>query len=256
LNTVAGSTLAVGIYCNALPCVINSLSDGQGNTWRQATSIQAGIGISVWMTGPSSAAAETVTFTPAAGTTITGSSILELTNIVPGTPTTPLSPVTISNCKFILTENDNCGMFTNTGGFSASQTFTISAAGTTLVALWSQAQHGVFNSCVLTERVTAISGAGATLNTFLQDSADNVGFNDRLSMTQATTALGAQNLLGAIPAFTATALTAQANSAVVSTDGALAAGSGIAGPIGPFGRLKFVAGGTPSITIAWNVVCR
>jgi len=102
-----------------------------------------------------------------------------------------------------------------------------------------------------------IAGAGTTLNTFLQDSADGIGFNDRLSMTQATTAAGAQNLFGTLPTFTAAALTATANSAVVSTEGALAAGSGIAGPLGPIGRIKFVVvGAAAAVTVTFNVACR
>jgi hypothetical protein len=134
---------------------------------------------------------------------------------------------------------------------------TFSTAATNTFKLWDVTQNGAFSSCVLSERVTNITGVGTTLNTFLQDTADSVGFNDRISMPQATTALGAQNFFGAIPAFTATALTAAANGAVVSTDGVLAAGSAIAGPIGPFGRIKFVtAGAAVSVTVTYNVVCR
>jgi hypothetical protein len=262
-NTVAGSVLVAAFYCASFPCQIDSITDAaQGLTWRLATSVQISNGlqpggISVWMAGLTSAAAETVTGVAHAGTAITSSGMLELTGLGTANLNTPNTAIFAANNKNLAKENDNGGMFIERGGFSYTDTITLSAIATTTFPLWDQTQNGVFSSCILTERVTSIAGAGTTLNTFLQDSADNIGFNDRLSMTQATQALGAQNLIGTIPAFTATALTAQANSAVVSTDGVLAAGSGIAGPIGPFGRIKFVvAGNTGPVTITFNVVCR
>jgi hypothetical protein len=261
VNTLAGSTLVVAANCQAFPCQIDNVTDTQGNVWKQVAAISLGnslppAGVAVWVTGPSSAAAETATVVPHAGTSISNSGILELTNTSPANLNTPNLPLFGSNRAAQPTENDNGGLFVESGGFSSSQTVTITTAATNTFPLWDQTQHGVFSSCVVTERITNIAGAGTTLNTFLQDSADAIGFNDRLSMPQATTAAGAQNFYGATPGFTATALTATANSAVVSTDGTLAAGSGIAGPIGPFGRIKLVtAGAAVNVTVTYNVVC-
>jgi hypothetical protein len=262
-NTLAGSTLLIAYYCNqTTACSIATVTDTQGNTWRQLASIfnagPGGVGtggtILVWVSQTlSSAAGDTVTAGGVVGT-INGTNLLELTALTPANPNTPSVAETFSNSKLRIGENDLGGLMTEAAGFSFSQTATLSAAGTTTQSLWDVTQHGLFSSCVVTLRVTAASGTTPTLNAFLQDSADAVGWNDRLALTQAT---AATNLLGAVPVFNSSALTATASSAVVSTDGALAAGSGIAGPMGPFGRIKFVVGGTtPSFTITYNVACR
>jgi hypothetical protein len=120
--------------------------------------------------------------------------------------------------------------------------------------LWDATQHGTFSSCTLYQRVTAASGTTPTLNTFLQDSPDNVGFSDRISLPQAT---AASSVFGVIPVLTAPSLAPLANGALATTDGALAAGSVVAGQLAPFGRIKFVrTGTTPSFTVVYAVMCK
>lgn len=260
-NTLAGSTLVAVAQCQNPPCLVASASDGQGNVWRQVTFVNipsggAGTngGQSMWVTGPTSAAAETVTFTPVAGSTVNNAVVVELTGTIPANPTTPNAAIFAANNHNSVNEIDPGGMFTQSGGYSYSQTITLSGAATSTFPLWDVTQNGVFSSCALSLRVTAASGTTPTLNTYLQDSADLVGFNDRLSMPQAA---AAGNFLGATPQFTASSLAAVASSAVASTNQTLTAGSGIAGPMGPFGRIVFVVGGTtPSFTITYNVVCK
>jgi hypothetical protein len=261
VNTLAGSTLVISVTCSTLQCSI-APTDTQGNTWRLvklyvpgvAESGGASLAMSTWMAGPTSAAAETVTFNAAAGSTVNGSASLELTGATPANLNQPSAPLTSSNPKFQTAEDDPGGLFVNTAGFDYTQTITLGAAGTFLFPLWAESQHGLLQSCTVSLRITAASGTTPTLNTFLQDSADNVGFNDRLSMPQGTVT---GNFLGSIPLFTTSSLAAVASSAVASTDGTLAAGSGIAGNLAAFGRIKFVTGGTtPSFTITYNVACR
>jgi hypothetical protein len=261
-NTLAGSTLVASFQCNSFPCLIDSVSDTQGNVWRLVASVQISNGfqpggLSVWMAGPSSAAAETATGVAHTGTAVNNSGILELTGLTPANLNQPNLPLFASNKTAQPNENDNGGMFIESGGFSYTQTLTISAAVTQTFPLWDQTQHGQFQSCTLSERVTNIAGAGTTLNTYLQDSADAIGFNDHISMPQATTVGGAQNYQGIVPVFTAAALTAVASGAVQTADAALAAGSVIAGPMGAFGRIKFVTtGAAVSVTVTYNVVCK
>lgn len=252
--TALGSTLVISIFCQNSPCVINSVTDSQGNTWKKivgtnGTSGQMG-GMEEWITGPTSAAGETITITPNGGTTVSISAFLELVGLTPANLNQPIAPLGISNHTLAPNENDNGGLFVESGGYSFSQTLTIATAGTTTVSLWQQSQHGVFSSCVLSQRVTNIAGAGTTLNTYLQDSADGVGFNDRLSMAQSTTAGGANNQLGAVAGGTGI-------TPATTGDAALAAGSKLDGPLGAFGRIKFVVvGASAAVTVTYNVVCR
>lgn len=258
-NTLSGSTLSLTITCSTFPCQIDSLSDTQGNKWILVKSVQINTGLSIgglntWVAGPSSAAAETVTFTVHAGTTVASSGIIELSSPTPASPNRPNTALSADNNSAVANETDPGGLFTQSGGFSVSQTVTLGAAGTFIFPLWQNVQNGAFQGCTVNLRVTAASGTTPTLNSFLQDSGDNLGFNDHLSLTQAT---AATSLEGIVPMVTATNLSALASSAVVTTDGSLAAGSAIAGPMGPFGRIKFVVGGTtPSFTINYNVLCK
>jgi hypothetical protein len=207
--------------------------------------------------------ADTVTINMLQGSVANSEGIL-LSN----TTTAPLNfsstPLLTSNNTFTPNENDNGGLFTENGGFSVTQTNTIAAAGTTSFSLWagssqtgnfstntlgsSGGPHGVFYSCWVGINVTAASGTAPTLDIFFQDSPDNIIFDDRMHFPQATVV---SHFIGAISGGVG------GITPVAATDGTLAASTKVDGPIGPFGRIKFVVGGTtPSFTFTWNVVCR
>src|SRR6266436_408807 len=99
VNSLAGSTLALGIGCNStLSCII-APSDTQGLIWRSLGTV-AGVGsgstgsVSVWIAGPTIAASDTITFNVVSGT-ITGNSIVELNGITPASLNQPSSPLLV-----------------------------------------------------------------------------------------------------------------------------------------------------------------
>lgn len=250
---VAGSTLVFATSCNPASCLVGSVTDTQGNNFKLVSQsfgtdgLGTGRNINVYAAVAQSNASDTITATAASGT-ISFVALDELRGLPPAPPNTPSQPVFGSNNTLLSNENDNGGMFMETGGFSYTQTVTLAAAGTTTFPLWSQPQHGLFFSCTVALRVTAASGTTPTLNTYLQDSADNLGFNDRLSFPQATTT---GNFLGAISGG------GGGITPVATTDGSLAVATKVDGPVSAFGRIKFTVGGTtPSFSLTYNVACR
>lgn len=252
--TLAGSIGVISVGCPNFPCTISSITDSQGNVWKQVTGVtvpgtggnQVG-GLLTWVTGPMSAAAETVTITPQAGTTLASAALfLELTGITPANLNRPLAPLTATNNTFVPGEKEAIGLLTATSGFFVSNTLTISSASTVTVPLWDATQHGLFASCGVHVRVTAIAGTTPSLATFLQDTPDSIGFSDRMSFP-AITATG--NYLGSVAG--------GGINPVITTDGTMAVSTRLDGPLGPFGRLKFILTGTgPTATINYSVECR
>ncbi len=105
-NTLAGSTIVVSIACTVTTTCTMAPTDTQGLTWRLATSDQltpAGSSMQSWIAGPSTAAAETVTFNATGGSTIAGSSILELSGITAAPLNQPASPFPADSNKVLVT---------------------------------------------------------------------------------------------------------------------------------------------------------
>jgi hypothetical protein len=255
---VAGSTLMVAFSCNPATCILNPPTDTQGNTFRLVSesfgtdNLSTGRNIWVYEAIASTAVSDTITGTAASGA-ITFTALDEFRNPTPAGLNTPSIPIfaapggTNANGS-VVNENDNGGLFTEAGGYSYTQSITLAAAGTTTVSLFQQPLTGVFYSCTVALRVTAASGTTPTLDTFFQDSGDNIGFNDRMHFPQATTT---GNFLGAVSGGVG------GITPVATTDGVLAVSTKLDGPLSSFGRLKFVVGGTtPSFTITFNVACR
>jgi len=258
-NTLAGSVLVAAAGCTTAPangvCSWSPPTDGQGNTWRLVGSVQSSPGqtigaVFVWMSiNFSSAAAETVTFHPNLGTTTGGSSAIELRGLLAANLTTPSVKLFASNRGFTPNEDDNGGLFVETGGFSISQTLTIGpTTGTSLFPLWQQNEHGVFNSCTMSIAITGVTGTVPTLDLFVQDGGDGIHWNDRMHFPQFTVA---GNFLGAIGGGSGGIIP------VLTTDGGMAVSTKLDGPLSAFGQLKFVLGGTsPTFTFVFNMVCR
>lgn len=265
VSTLAGSTVLVAFNCNASPCIMTAgpLLDSQGNVGTLVSAAApancpAICGQYVYLFGPTSAAAESVTAPIQAGGTVSIASIVELAGLIPANPNRPAAQINSSNNTFAqtpantLAENDQGGIFTMSSGFNYQATLTVSQ--TTVIPLWNITQHGVFQSCTVFERVTGATGTTPTLNTYLQDSPDTLGWNDHISMPQATTA-GAWE--GTAPVFTGASLAAITSGAVVTTNRALTAGSVVPGPMAAYGQIVFVpAGTTPSFTINLGVTCK
>ena len=144
-NALQGSALVYAVSCQSSPCAFDAVTDTQGLRWRQLeTSVIGGSfspsgGVSVWMSRDVSAAgAETITVTPHAGTTISGSYALELTGLLPSTLNTPSTPVLTDSRGGIVAGNvagltDPCQ---TAGSLKLSAPINISSATTTqLVAL-------------------------------------------------------------------------------------------------------------------------
>jgi hypothetical protein len=257
LTINAGDSLIAAFSCAAtgiLNCGLTSVTDTLGNLWRPVgitavgyrTSINQNMPIHVYSAFATFGGADTVTF---AGTDPGQNNInfIDLRNVTAAPGNTPSTPLFVSNRNFLTNEDDNGGVFTNAGGFDFTQTSTL-ASGTTAVALFAQPEHGIFYNCTVALRVTAASGTTPTLDTFFQDSADNVGFNDRMHFPQATTT---GNFLGAVSGGVG------GITPVATTDGALAVSTKLDGPVSAFGRIKFIVGGTtPSFTVTFNVACR
>jgi len=250
----ANSTLLYAASCGGVANCVMTASDTQGNTFRQVSTITGTDSgslphtITVWAAFPSSNAADTITAAVVGSGTVTFSALTEMRNITPANLNTPSQPLFKSNAGALTQEDDNGILFAGNGAFDYTQTVTLTPAGTTTFGLWSQTQHGIFYSCTMALRVTAASGTTPTLDTFFQDSADNIGFNDRMHFPQAT---AAANYLGAVSGGVG------GITPVVTTDGALAVSTKVDGPLSAFGRIKFVVAGTgPSFTVTFNVACR
>jgi hypothetical protein len=141
------------------------------------------------------------------------------------------------------------GIATEDAGFSFTNTQTFTS--TQVTSLWGTsvgaADHGLFTSCEVFVLVTAVSGTTPTMNVYFQDSPDNANFNDRISFTQFTTTgkfyAGIVATKGVTPAAIQTR--------------ALTGGTEVDGPIGPYGQLVWVIGGTsPSFTVTYSASCR
>jgi hypothetical protein len=260
LTVASGDVILVGYSCSGTGtanCGITSVTDTltPPTTFTQIGAIALGndpgtgqnVPITVYIGIAQQGASDTVTVN---GTDPGQNSInmIDLRNVSAAPPNTPSTPLFISNKNFLPNEDDNGTVFTGNGAFDYTQSVTLTPAGTTTFPLWSQLEHGIFYSCTVALRVTAASGTTPTLDTFFQDSGDNLGFNDRMHFPQATTT---GNFLGAVSGGVG------GITPVATTDGVLAAATKVDGPLSAFGRIKFVVGGTtPSFTITYNVACR
>lgn len=151
------------------------------------------------------------------------------------------------------------GMFTADSGFWF-QPPTLSNTGSTTSVLWRGPSASGFNniansfveSCAIHVSATNTAGTTPTLDIFFQDGLNGVIWNDRIHFTQISGALSGANLAAGIAG-------TSANLPVTTyQDGALAAGTIVNGPLGPWARLKFVVGGTagPLYNITFGVVCK
>lgn len=158
------------------------------------------------------------------------------------------SPITIQPGGICTSTSDCGGLVTETSGYAA----TINTTETTSITrgLWSGANdRGLFQGCYVSLISAAGTGTTPTLDVFVQDSPDNVNWNDRLHFAQVTTLASKQ--AGGFATFVTTPAPA------AMTDGTLAAATSKDGPIGLFGRLKIaVTGTTPSFAVTYVVACR
>jgi hypothetical protein len=148
----------------------------------------------------------------------------------------------------------NSGLTQNTKGlFSANLGFWKTNSGSSVTANSTQAflvppGAATLSSCMVAVQITNNSGTSPTLNVYFQTSIDNVTWTDRISFTQATT--GTSNQIAGISEG------GGGLSPTAYTDGTLAAGSKVDGPIGLYSRIKFVVGGTsPNYTVTDGVIC-
>ena len=253
----AGDVMLAVFSCSGtgvLTCGLTNVSDTHGTIYNLigvAVSNDSGTGQNVVVntytgTNPTSGS-DTITFTGTNPGQL-GIQFIALRNVSAALPNTPSTPIfaTSGGTSGSTNENDLGGVFTETGGYSFTQTLTITAS--TVVGLFAPQINGVFYSCTVGLRVTAASGTTPTLDTFFQDSPDSLGWNDRLHFTQATTT---GNFLGAVSGGVG------GINPVATTNGVLAAGTKLDGPLSAFGRLAFNVGGTtPNFTFTFNVACR
>jgi hypothetical protein len=252
-----GDTILVGFHCNpasGVTCGVTSVTDTFGSVFKTipapnvvGNSASGNLPLTAYMATAANSGADTITITQTVSSA-RGIEAIDLSNVTAAPLNTPSAPLAVSNNKFVSQEDDNGGLFLENGGFDYTLTTTLAISGITLVPLWSQSQHGIFYSCTVALRVTNVSGTTPTLDTFFQDSADNIGFNDRMHFPQS---VAINNYIGAVSGGSG------GITPVLTTDGVLAAASKIDGPLSAFGRIKFVTGGTtPIFTFTINVACR
>jgi len=183
-NTLAGSTLVADVLCNATPCQITSVADTQGGTWKQvgaiSNTLDASGGLSMWInTTPSTAAADTVTPTPAAGTTINAMALVELTGITPANLNTPSNPLLADAAGNLLVRSD--------AGAPYSCTVTISAINA--VSCQPAPATGLRNYVQSYQIFTSTAGTATTIT--VTDSANACTTNANLTPSYANTAVTA-----------------------------------------------------------------
>lgn len=110
-NTLAGSTILLSVECSTTACSI-APSDTQSMTWKQvATSSSTDAstkGLTTWIAGPTTAAAESVTYNVASGT-IQGGAIVELVGILPANLNQPIIPFQGDSSGRAVTASDALG---------------------------------------------------------------------------------------------------------------------------------------------------
>jgi hypothetical protein len=250
-----GDTILVGFHCNPASgtvCGVTSVTDTFGSTFKTlpvsgvGTSASGNLPLTAYVATANGSGADTITVTQTVSTA-RGIQAIDFSNVTPANINSPSAPVFESNFAAQTNEDDNGVLFAGNGSFDYTQTAVL-AAGTTTFPLWAQSQNGIFYACTVGLRVTAASGTTPTLDTYFQDSPDNVGFNDRMHFPQAT---AAANYLGAVSGGVG------GITPVATTDGTMAVSTKLDGPLSAFGRIKFVvAGTTPSFTVTYNVACR
>lgn len=155
------------------------------------------------------------------------------------------------------TNTSGCpGIFTADAGFW-SQPATLSNTGSTAFTLWrgpvasgfGNIATSIVESCSIHISATNTAGTTPTLDVFFQDGINGIIWNDRIHFNQITAGGNQAAGIGG----------ASANEPVTTyTDGTIAAGTIVGGPLGPWARLKFVVGGTgsPTYNITFGVVCK
>jgi hypothetical protein len=266
-NLPGGQYVLVAFSCTAA-CIAGSVTDTQGSNYKLIAfnPLTGGTNSNtVYVfasTNGTAGGVFTTTINMLTGSVV-NSEFLQLSNTTPAQLNLASTPLFTSNNLGTSNENDNGGLFTENGGYSVTQTNTLTPGGTTTFSLWQSTAiantqfvggltgpgpHGIFYSCWVGVHVSAVSGTTPTLDIFFQDSTDNITFNDRMHFPQIV-AVG--SFIGAVSGGVGGITPA------ASTDGALAVSSKVDGPLGPLGRIKFVVGGTaPSFTFTWNVACR
>lgn len=147
----------------------------------------------------------------------------------------------------VCTTGASCpGLFVGKAGWGLQFTMTAQSSTFNVNEWQGWTDGGVLHACRVDVVVTAASGTTPTLDVFLQDSADNVAFTDRIHLAQIT---ATASEWASISADTSTVSTSY-------TNGTLAASTNVNGMIAQFGRLRAVIGGTtPSFTGTLTVTC-
>lgn len=136
-NTLAGSTGVLSITCSSVTCN-GSPTDTQGNAFTLVKTQNNINGantqsMSVWLFGPTTAAADTITFN-LSGSSANGSGFQELTGTTPAQLNQPLSPL-LADTNKLLVDGGNLPGITDPcqtrGALKSSVPINISAAGTT-----------------------------------------------------------------------------------------------------------------------------
>ena len=131
------------------------------------------------------------------------------------------------------------GLFRERIGLSVTTTLDDSPSGISVFV-------GNFSACFVTVKPTLNSGTTPTLNVYFQTGTDTTTFTDRISFTQFTASGNQYAGIASSASITPAAF----------TNGALASGTVVNGPIGPYLNMHFVAGGTsPSWTVSYGVAC-
>jgi hypothetical protein len=134
-------------------------------------------------------------------------------------------------------------LFTTNGGvvFKVTQTVTVST-----IQPVTSGSPGVHDGCVALLNVTSVSGTSPSLKVYLQDSADNATWNDRIAFTTVT-AVGSQ----------IAAIAPGSINPVAPATNSLASGTVLNGNLAPFLRLSYVVAGTsPSFSLNVTVTCQ
>lgn len=201
------------------------------------------------------------------GTTWTGNSVRAPAAVVDGPmAVTPVFPIGVNGGSPSLQPHaasmshepctSNCSMdallVSDAGSFSTTANVTFTTTGQQ-ISLWNISSvggtlNGEFQTCHFSLYVTAVSGTTPTMDVFIQDSGDNVSWDDRIHFPQITAPIK----------YTAGIAGTSTNQPIaVVANRTIAANTIVSGPLDGFGQLVVVIGGTsPSFTTTIVTNCK
>lgn len=191
--TLAGSTLMVIQSCINFPCTVSSVTDTQGNVWRQVTSQQSSTGInfggqSIWMSG-SIGGADTVTINMASGVN-SNAAFLELTGTAPTTLNQPSAPLSLGGAANS-TGAPPANQLQTSGTFTSYSPVQLGVSALTEPAAGTSALSSIIDTRAAREAILKFScTAGAvTVNvqTYAEDGVTALGLISPLSAVAAAT---------------------------------------------------------------------